>query len=96
MKTIWIDAVTNIEYDDYDEAYDAVLEHMDTDDYRDALEEVISEYGVSELIKGLTDPDIGARLYEEIMNVAEQIVLRNFLVEDEVEEDEEDEEDMTD
>ena len=85
MKTIWIDEVTHIEYDDYDKACDAVLEHLDTDDYRDALEEVISEYGISELLKGLIHPNIGVHLYEEIMNAAEQIVLRNFLVEDEVE-----------
>lgn len=90
MKTVWIDDVTHIEYDDYDEARDAVLEHLDTDDYRDALDEVIAEYGISELLKGLIHPNIGAQLYEEIANAAEQIVLNNFLIEDE--EDEEDEE----
>mgnify|MGYP003400584759 CR=1 FL=1 len=90
MKTVWIDEVTHIEYDDYDEARDAVLEHLDTDDYRDALEEVISEHGINELLKGFIHPSIGAHLYEEIMNTAERIVLNNFLVEDE-EEDEEDE-----
>ena len=91
MKTVWIDEITHIEYDDYDEACDAVLEHLDTDDYRDALEEVISEYGISELLKGLIYPDVGAHLYEEIMNAAERIVLSNFLVEEEYEEDEENE-----
>lgn len=91
MKTVWIDAVTHIKYNDYDEARDAVLEHLDTDDYRDALEEVISEHGVSELLKGLVHPDIGAHLYEEIVNTAERIVLNSFLVEDEEEEDEENE-----
>lgn len=91
MKTVWIDDVTHIEYDDYDEARDAVLEHLDTDDYRDALEEIISEYGVSELLKGLIHPNIGAHLYEEIMDAAERIVLSAFLIEDEIEEDEEDE-----
>lgn len=91
MKTIWIDAVTDTEYDDYDEACDAVLQYLDTDDCRDALEEVISEYGISELLKGLIHPDIGARLYEEITSTAERIVLSKFLVEDEVEEDEKNE-----
>lgn len=91
MKTIWIDDITGFEYDNYDEACDAVLEYLDTDDYRDALEEVISEYGISELLKGLIHPDIGARLYEEIMDTAERIVLSKFLVEDEVEEDEKNE-----
>jgi hypothetical protein len=86
MKTVWIDAVTHIEYDDYEQARDAVMEHVDTDDYRDALEEVISEYGIAELLKGFIHPDIGARFYEEIMNSAERIVLENFLVEDEEEE----------
>ena len=90
MKTVWIDAVTHIKYDDYEQARDAVLEHMDTDDYRDALEEVISEYGIAELLKGFIHPDIGANLYEEIMDAAERIMLENFLIEDE-EEDEEDE-----
>lgn len=85
MKTIWIDEVTHIEYDDYDKACDAVLEHLDTDDYRDALEEVISEYGISELLKGLIHPNIGVHLYEEIMNAVERIALSNFLVKDEVE-----------
>lgn len=88
MKTVWIDEITHIEYDDYDEARDAVLEHMDTDDYRDALEEVISEYGISELLKGFIHPNIGAYLYEEIMDTAERIALSNFLVEDEIEEEE--------
>lgn len=92
MKTIWIDAVTDIEYDDYYEARDAVLEYLDTDDYRDALEEVISEYGISELLKGFIHPDIGVHLYEEIMGTAERIVLSKFLIEDEVEEDEKNEE----
>lgn len=91
MKTVWIDAITLIEYDDYEMAREAVLEYLDTDDYRDALEEIISEYGISELLKGLIRPDIGANLYGEIMDAAERIVLSNFLVEDEVEEDEEDE-----
>lgn len=91
MKTVWIDDITHIKYDDYDKACDAVLEHLDIDDYKDALDEIISEYGVSELLKGLIHPDIGAHLYEEITNAAEQIVLKNFLVEDEVEEEEEDE-----
>ena len=86
MKTIWIDTVTNITYNDYDEARDAVLEHLDTDDYRDALEEVIAEYGIGELLKGFIHPDIGAHFYDEIMNAAERIVLNNFLVEDEEEE----------
>lgn len=89
MKTVWINEITHIEYDDYDEARDAVLEHMDTDDYREALEEVISEYGIDELLKGLIHPNIGARLYEEIINAAERIMLNSFLVEDEYEEDEE-------
>lgn len=89
MKTIWIDAVTHIEYDDYDEACDAVLEHMDTDDCREALDEVISEYGIAELLKGFIHPDIGAHFYEKIIDAAKQIVLDNFLVEDEEEEDEE-------
>lgn len=88
MKTVWIDEVTHIEYDDYDEARDAVLKHLDIDDYRDALEAVISEHGISELLKGFINPSIGARLYEEIMDAAERIVLNNFLVEDEVEEEE--------
>lgn len=91
MKTVWIDEVTHVEYNDYDEARDAVLEHLDTDDYRDALEEVISEYGISELLKGFINPSIGAHLYEEIMDTAERIVLSNFLVESEYEEDEENE-----
>ena len=89
MKTVWIDEVTDIEYDDYDEARDAVLEHLDTDDYRDALEEVIAEHGISELLKGLIYPNIGAHLYDEIMEAAERIVLNNFLVEIEDEEEEE-------
>lgn len=89
MKTIWIDDTTGFEYDNYDEACDAVLEYLDTDDYRDALEEVISEYGINELLKGLIHPNIGAHLYQEIMDIAERIVLSNFLVEDEVEENEE-------
>lgn len=87
MKTIWIDDATGFEYDDYDKACDAVLEYLNTDDYRDALEEVISEYGISELLKGFIHPDIGAHLYQEIMDTAERIVLSKFLVEDEVEED---------
>ena len=91
MKTIWIDTITDITYNDYDEARDAVLEHLDTDDYRDALEEVIAEYGISELLKGLIHPNIGAHLYDEITNAAERIVLNNFLVEDEEEEDEKNE-----
>lgn len=91
MKTVWIDEITHIEYDDYDEARDAVLEHLDTDDYYDALEEVISEHGISELLKGFTNPSIGAHLYEEIMDAAVRIVLNNFLVESEEEEDEESE-----
>ena len=91
MKTIWIDDTTGFEYDDYNEACDAVLEYLDADDYRDALAEVISEYGISELLKGLIHPDIGARLYEEITSTAERIVLSKFLVEDEVEEDEKNE-----
>lgn len=89
MKTVWIDEVTHVEYDDYDKARDAVLEHLDTDDYRDALEEVISEHGISELLKGFIHPNIGAHIYEEIMDTAERIVLDNFLVEDEIEEEEE-------
>lgn len=89
MKTVWINEITHIEYDNYDEAREAVLEHIDTDDYRDALEEVISEYGISELLKGLIHPNIGAHLYDEIMDAAERIVLTNFLVEDEIEEEEE-------
>ena len=88
MKTVWINEITHIEYDDYDEAREAVLEHMDIDDYRDALEEVISEYGISELLKGFIHPNIGAHLYDEIMDAAERIVLSNFLVEDEIEEEE--------
>lgn len=88
MKTVWIDAVTHIKYDDYDQARDAVLEHLDTDDYRDALEEVISEYGINELLKGFIHSDIGANLYEEVMDAAERIMLENFLVEDEDEEEE--------
>lgn len=92
MKTVWVDTVTNITYNDYNEARDAVLEHLDTDDYRDALEEVISEYGISELLKGLIYPNIGVSLYDKIMNAAEQIVLNNFLIED-YEADEKDEED---
>lgn len=88
-KTVWIDEITHMEYDNYDDARDAVLEHLDTDDYCEALEKVISEYGVSELLKGFIYPNIGARFYEEIMNTAEQIVLNNFLVEDEEEENEE-------
>lgn len=91
MKTVWIDDITHAEYDDYEEAREAVLEHLDTDDYRDALDEVISEHGISELLKGLIHPNIGARLYDEIIDAAERIVLTNFLVE--VEDDEEDEED---
>ena len=91
MKTIWIDDTTGFEYDDYDKACNAVLEYLNTDDYRDALEEVISEYGISELLKGFIRPDIGAYLYQEIMDTAERIVLSKFLVEDEVEEDEKDE-----
>ena len=91
MKTVWIDDITHAEYDDYEEAREAVLEHLDTDDYHDALNEVISEHGISELLKGLIHPNIGARLYDEIIDAAEQIVLTNFLVE--VEDDEEDEED---
>jgi len=69
------------------------LEHLDTDDYYDALEEVLSEHGISELLKGLIHPDIGAHLYGEIMDAAERIVLTNFLVEcdEEEEENEEDE-----
>ena len=89
MKTIWIDDTTGFEYDDYDKACDAVLEYLNTDDYRDALEEVISEYGISELLKGFIHPNIGVHLYQEIMDTAERIVLSKFLVEDEVEEDEE-------
>ena len=89
MKTVWIDAVTHIEYDDYEQARDAVMEHLDTDDYRDALEEVISEHGIAELLKGFIHPDIGAHFYEEIINAAERIVLENFLVEDEEEEEDE-------
>ena len=92
MKTVWIDDITHVEYDNYEEARDAVLEHLDTDDYYDALEEVLSEHGISELLKGLIHPNIGARLYDEIMEAAERIVLTNFLVECD-EEDEEDEED---
>lgn len=91
MKTVWIDDITHAEYDDYEEAREAVLEHLDTDDYRDALDEIISEHGISELLKGLIHPNIGARLYDEIIDAAERIVLTNFLVE--VEDDEEDEED---
>ena len=91
MRTVWIDAVTDTEYDDYGEACDAVLQYLDTDDCRDALEEVISKYGISELLKGLIHPNIGVYLYQEIMDTAERIVLSKFLVEDEVEEDEEDE-----
>lgn len=91
MKTVWIDTITNITYNDYDEACDAVLEHLDTDDYCDALEEVIAEHGISELLKGLIYPNIGAHFYDEIMNTAERIVLNNFLVENEEEENEEDE-----
>lgn len=89
MKTVWINEITHIKYDNYDEAREAVLEHIDTDDYRDALEEVISEYGINELLKGFIHPNIGAHLYNEIMDAAERIVLSNFLVEDEYEEDEE-------
>lgn len=85
MKTVWIDEITHAKYDGYDEARDAVLEHLDIDDYRDALDEVISEYGISELLEGLIHPDIGAHLYEEIMDTAERIVLNNFLIEDEEE-----------
>ena len=89
MKTIWIDDTTGFQYDNYDEACDAVLEYLDTDDYRDALEEVISEYGISELLKGLIHPNIGTYLYEEITSTAERIVLSKFLIEDEVEDKEE-------
>ena len=81
MKTVWIDEITHAKYDDYEEARDAVLEHLDTDDYYDALEEVLSEHGISELLKGLIHPNIGARLYDEIMEAAERIILTNFLVE---------------
>lgn len=93
MKTVWSDEITHAKYDNYEEARDAVLEHLDTDDYYDALEEVLSEHGISELLKGLIHPDIGAHLYEEIMDAAERIVLSNFLVEydEDEEEDEEDE-----
>jgi len=93
MKTVWIDEITHAKYDDYEEAREAVLEHLDTDDYYDALEEVLSEHGISELLKGLIHPDIGAHLYGEIMDAAERIVLTNFLVEcdEEEEENEEDE-----
>ena len=81
MKTVWYDEITHAKYDDYEEARDAVLEHLDTDDYYDALEEVLSEHGISELLKGLIHPNIGARLYDEIMEAAERIILTNFLVE---------------
>ena len=91
MKTVWINEVTHIEYNDYDKACNAVLEYLDTDDYRNALEEVISEHGINELLKGFIHPNIGVRLYEEIMDAAERIVLSNFLVEVEEEEDEENE-----
>lgn len=92
MKTVWIDDTTGFEYDDYNKARDAVLEYLNGDDYRNALAEVISKYGISEVLKGFVHPNIGTRLYEEIMDTAEQTVLSMFLVEREVEEDEEDEE----
>lgn len=90
MKTVWIDDVTGIKYDNYDEAREAVLGYLDTDDYRDALAEVKYVYGIGELLKGFIHPDIGAHLYAEIMDTAERMVLDRYLIEMEVE-DEEDE-----
>lgn len=89
MKTQWVDEITQIYYNDYEEARDAVLEHMDADDFREALDEVIDKHGVNKFIRGLVNLKIGSAIYDEIHETAEQIVLSNYLVEVEDKEDEE-------
>lgn len=83
MKTLWVNDLTGINYDDYDEAVENVLE-----DARyiegDIIREVLKEHSPHEILSAMVDLNKGGRLYDEIMDEVVRRILSNYLIESEV------------
>lgn len=91
MKTVWINDITGTDYNDYDEAREAVLKFMGyTDTLKNTLIEYINIHGESKVLNGLAIPELGQQICEEVFQMAEEHFLSDYLVEIETE-DEEDE-----
>lgn len=92
MKTQWVNDFTGVYYDDYDKGREDTLELMDyTDIIEETLVEYINQHGPSKVLSGLTNPEIGQPMCEEIFHMAEERFLSDWLIEVEVEDDEDEE-----
>ena len=93
MTTEWVNDFNGISYKNYDEARESVLQYMD---YNDNMGEVLRQYielrGIRYLLQGLTDSKIGQKIHDELLEMATEQFLSDFLVEIEVEEEDEENE----
>ena len=94
MKTIWINDITGVDYDDYDEAVDNVLEYAQYIE-EDIIWEVINEQSPHEILHAMLNLEKGSCLYAKIMTEVNQRILSEYLIEKEVPDEEDDEEDET-
>ena len=83
MKTLWINELTGIHYDDYDAAVDNVLDDVEAIE-GDIIREVLAERCPYEILGAMADLQKGAHLYDEIMDEVVRRILSNYLIESEV------------
>jgi hypothetical protein len=83
MKTLWVNELTGINYDDYDEAVENVLEDARYIE-EDIIREVLEEHSPHDIISAMANPEKGSCLYDEIMSEVVCRVLSNYLIESEV------------
>ena len=89
MRTQWVNDITGTDYDDYDEAREAVLQFMGyTDTLKNTLIEYINNHGESKVLNGLAIPELGQQICEEVFQTAEEHFLSDYLVEVEIEDEE--------
>lgn len=93
MTTEWVNDFNGISYKNYDEACESVLQYMD---YNDDMGEILRQYielrGIRYILQGLTDSKIGQQIHDELLEMATEQFLSDFLVEVEVEEEDEENE----
>ena len=93
MTTEWINDINGISYKDYDEARESVLQYMDyTDDMKETLRQYTKLHGINHILRGLTDSTIGQQIHDELLEMATEQFLSDYLVEIEVEEEDEENE----
>lgn len=83
MKTLWVNDITGINYDDYDEAVESVLESARYIE-ADIIREIFEEYNPDEILHAMIDLEKGTHLYEKIMEEVNHRILSNYLIESEI------------